>query len=127
MQDSRRPTALHAALQFVLKSNIPSDHKATLIEVLTQTLRDDEARELDRQALAQTHAEWQEHEVVLLKSLLQGRIATSWQHADECVMQLATQLQRDPRSVRDKAVELGFNASVDYHFARELAKRRDER
>lgn len=126
MQHSHRSAALHAALRFVITSDIPSAYKATLIEVLTQTLRDDEAAELQRQAVAKTGAEWQEHELVLLKSLLHDRSARSWQHADECVMQLAAQLQRDPRSIRDKALELGFGASVDYRFAKTLRQVRDE-
>jgi hypothetical protein len=117
MQDSDRPAALHAALQFVITSSIPSEHKATLIEVLTRALRDDEAAELRRQAVANARGEWQEHEIEQLKAFLRDRIARSWQHADECVMHLAAQLHRDPRSVRDKATDLGLGASVDYRFA----------
>ncbi|MGH8188040.1 MAG: hypothetical protein ACREUC_15880, partial [Steroidobacteraceae bacterium] len=107
-----RTIALHAALRFVVTSDILAQHKATLIEVLTQALRDDAAAELRQQAAAQTRGEWQEQEIVQLKSFLQDRIARSWQQADECVMQLAAQLRRDPRSIRDKAVELGLSASV---------------
>jgi hypothetical protein len=125
MQDSHRAVALHAALRFVVTSSIPSEHKAILIEVLTQTLRDDEASER-RQALAQAPVEWQEHEIVQLQSFLRDRTARSWQHADECVMQLAAQLHRDPRSIRNKAVELGLSASVDYQFAKTLRQDREE-
>jgi hypothetical protein len=126
MQDSHRPAALHAALRFVVTSDIPAEHKAILIEVLIQTLRDEEAIELRRKSAARVEVEWQEHEVVQLRSLLQDRIAKSWQHADECVMQLAAQLQRDPRSIRDKATELGLGASVDYRFAKALTEVRNE-
>jgi hypothetical protein len=122
MQDPHRPAALHAALQFLISSDIPAQHKATLIEVLTQTLRDDETAALRRRSDAQTRREWQEQEIAQLRSFLQDRVASSWQHADECVMQMAAQLQRDPRSVRDKAVELGLNASVDYRYAKALRK-----
>lgn len=120
MQDPDRATALHAALRYVVSSEIPSEHKATLIELLTQTLRDDETAALRRQSAAQTHAEWQEHEISLLKSSLLDRTAKSWQQADECVMQLAAQLQRDPRSIREKAAELGLRASVDYGYAKTI-------
>lgn len=122
MQDTQRAAAIRTALSYVLTAEMPSEHKATLIEVLTQALRDDAAADLRRQALANARGEWQEHEIVHLKSLLPGRIAKSWQHADECVMQLAAQLRRDPRSVRDKATELGFGAAVDYQFSKALKR-----
>ena len=101
-------------------SDIPSAHKLTLVELLTQTMRDDERAELNRRVLAQAGAEWQEHEITHLKSFLQHRLAKSWQHADECLMQIAAQLHRDPRSVRDKATQLGLGASVDYRYARAM-------
>jgi Integrase/Phage integrase, N-terminal len=68
---------------------------------------------LCRRAVVHARGEWQEHEIVQLKSFLRDRVARSWQHADECVMQLAAQLRRDPQSIREKAVELGLGASVD--------------
>lgn len=121
------PAALHAALRFVITSEMPAEHKATLIEVLTQAIRDEGAASLRREAaLAQSQAEWQEPEIVRLKSLLQGRVATSWQHADECVMQLAAQLHRDPGSIRHKATELGLGSAVDYRYARQLMQTREE-
>jgi hypothetical protein len=126
MRDSQRPAAVHAALRFVITSDIPSEHKATLIEVLTQALRDDDAAELRRQTAAQARGEWQEHEITHLKTFLQDRIARSWQHADECLMQLAAQLHRDPRSVRDKATQVGLGASVDYRVAKALKQSRGE-
>ena len=126
MQASNRPAALHAALRFVITSDITSQHKATLIEVLTQALRDHEAAEMRHQVNAQARGEWQEDEILELKAFLQGRIARSWQHADECVMRLAAQLHRDPGSVRDKATELGLGAAVDYGCARALRLGRDE-
>ncbi len=84
---------------------MPAEHKATLIEVLTQTLRD---------------------EVLQLKAFLHGRAARSWQHADECVMHLAAQLHRDPASIRDKATELGLGVAVDYRFARQFNLGRED-
>jgi hypothetical protein len=103
-----------------MASDSMSDHKALLIETLTQALRDDDRAESTRQAVAQAGAEWQEHEITQLKSFLQGRLARNWQHADEGVMQLAAQLHRDPRSVRDKAIQLGLGAAVDYRLAKAL-------
>jgi hypothetical protein len=126
MQDSRRPAALHAALQFVITTDVLSDHKAILIELLLQALRDDEAAELRRQDVSQTCREWHEHELVLLKSFLKDRIARNWQDADESVMHLAMQLHRDPRSVRDKAKEVGLGASVDYWLSKALKQGRSE-
>jgi hypothetical protein len=120
MKNSQRPAALHAALRFVITSEMPAEHKATLIEVLTQTLRSDEAAELHREAAAQAQGDWRDDEIVQLKGFLHGRTARSWQHADECVMHLAAQLHRDPASVRNKATELGLGVAVDYRFARQL-------
>ncbi len=120
MRNSQRPAALHAALRYVITSEITAEHKATLIEVLTQTLRSDEAAELHREAAAQAQGEWREDELIELKAFLHGRTARSWQHADECVMHLAAQLHRDPASVRHKATELGLGVAVDYRFARQL-------
>ena len=126
MRHSQRPAALHAALRFVITSEMPAEHKATLIEVLTQTLRNDEAAELHREAAAQAQGEWREDEVIQLQAFLHGRTARSWQHADECVMHLAAQLHRDPASIRDKATKLGLGVAVDYRFARQFNLGREE-
>jgi hypothetical protein len=128
MRHSERLTALHAALRFVITSETPAEHKATLIQVLTQAIRDDEAAELHRQAvaIAQAQGEWQEHEITQLKTFLQGHTARSWQDADQYVMQLATQLHRDPAAVRHKATELGLGTAVDYQFVRRYKLARDE-
>lgn len=126
MQDSHRPAALHAALRFVITTNVVSEHKAILIDVLLQALRDDETAELRQQETSQTCREWQEHEVVLLKSLLKDRVARNWQDADESVMHVASQLRRDPRSVREKAKEVGLGASVDYWLSKTLKQARRE-
>lgn len=122
MQDSHRAAALSAALRFVIASEMPSQHKATLIEVLTQAMREESAAELRRHTAAQAQGEWRDHEIVQLKSFLQGRTATSWQHADQSVMQVAAQLHRAPDSVRTKAAELGFGAAVDYQIAKGIRK-----
>ena len=119
-QHTHRSAALHAALRFVITRDLPSEHKATLIEVLTQAIRDGEAAELHRQAAAQSRGEWQEDEILQLKSFLHGQTARSWQHADECVMQLATRLRRDPASVRLKATQLGLGPAVDYRLVRQF-------
>lgn len=126
MRDSHRAAALQAALQFVIADDMPSEHKATLIEVLIQAARDDDAADLRGRALARARGEWQEHEVVELKGFLQDRIANSWQRADEWVMHLAAQLHRDPQSIRTKATELGLGAAVDYQFAKAVKSARSE-
>lgn len=125
MRSSQTPAALHAALQFVISAQMPSEHRAVLIEVLTQTLRDQEAATLRRQT-EQAGPEWQAHEVSQLQSFLQGKVAKGWQHADEWVMHLAAQLHRDPKSVRAKANELGLGAAVDYRVAKASVQSPDE-
>lgn len=121
MQHSR-PAALSEALQFVIASDMLSQHKATLIDVLTQAMRDESAAELRRRSAAQAHGEWREHEIAQLRSFLQDRTARNWQHADECLMQLASQLKRAPASVRSKAEELGLGAAVNYQLAKNSRK-----
>jgi hypothetical protein len=125
LKDSNRPAALSAALRFVIASETLSEHRAILIEVLTQAMRDESAAEIRRQnvAVAQAQGEWRDHEIAQLKSFLQGRTASSWQHADEGVMHLAAQLHRAPQSVRTKATELGLGSAVDYRLAKELRQR----
>jgi hypothetical protein len=125
MRDSRRLAAMHAALRFVITNDTGAEHKAILIDVLTQALRDDETAELQQRALALARGEWQEHEIAQLTSFLRDRLAKSWQQADECVTHLAAQLHRDPQSVRDKATELGLGAAVDYRFAKTIKQASD--
>ena len=125
MRDLRRLAALHAALRFVVTNDTGAEHKAILIDVLTQALRDDETAELSQRALALAGGEWQEHEIAQLTSFLHDRPAKSWQQADECVMHLASQLHRHPQAVRDKATELGLGAAVDYRFAKTIKAREE--
>jgi hypothetical protein len=126
MQDSRRSAALHAALRFVITNDTGAEHKPILIDLLTQALRDDETAELRSRAVALAKPEWQEHEIAQLTTFLQGRLARSWQHADESVMHLAAQLHRDPGSVRDKATQLGLGSSVDYRYAKAIKQAHGE-
>ena len=124
MHDSVRPAALYAALKFVTGSSALSEHKAILVEVLLQALRDEEVTELHRQEVARECGEWQPDEIGLLQAFLKDRVAKSWQDADETVMHLATKLQRNPRSVREKATEVGLGISVDYAISK--SRRRQE-
>ena len=126
MRDSHTLDALHAALRFVIGDDTPAEHKAVLIEVLTQRLRDQEAAYLRGQAAEQAGEEWQPHEVTQLQTFLQGKIAKGWQHADESLMYLSAQLHRDPRSVRTKATELGLGAGVDFRVAKVVKRAQEE-
>ena len=124
MHDSARSATLYAALKFVTGSSALSEHRSILVEVLLQALRDEEATELNRQEVAREFREWQHDEIALLQVFLKDRVAKSWQDADEIVMRLATQLQRNPRSVREKATEVGLGISVDYGMSK--SRRRQE-
>lgn len=126
MQDSQTPAALRSALQFLLTSDIPSQYKSVLIETVTQALRDQESVRLLRQAAEQASRQWQAYETEQVQSFLQGRIANSWQQADELLMHLATQLHRNPHDVRVKATELGFGVGVDYGLAKIRAQSSDD-
>lgn len=102
-------------------SNIPSEYKVLLIDLLTGALRQRDATESEALAIARTGAPWQDPETVEIRTYLEGRVAKSWQSADEIVMHLAASLGRDPGEVRRKAIDLGCGAGVDFRLARILA------
>ncbi len=122
MASRQESGVVREALQYVLSSEIPARHKAVLIQTLTQAMRDQETAFLSQQAAEQVGPSWQADETHQLQSVLQGKVARSWQHADELLMRLAAQLHRDPRAVRAKATELGFGAGVDYALAKALPR-----
>jgi hypothetical protein len=109
--------AKRAALQFVHGSNMPSEHKVVLLEVLQESL------EMDRRAPSSTAAErvWLEAEEVEMRVLL-SRPARGWQDADERAVAVGVRLRRTPSEVRRKAVEMGLGTSVDYSLARWAAR-----
>ncbi len=122
MSPQTRSESLHDVLRFLVVSDMPAEHKRILIDVVTQALRDDAEALRDQEALQKADAvEWQAHEVAALETFLQGKIARSWQHADEILMRIATELHRQPANVRSKATELGFGAGVDYRVAKAAA------
>jgi hypothetical protein len=123
MNEPLTPSAITSALQYVIGSDIPSEHRAVLIEALTQALRDEQTAHLRDQVAKQAGGTWQAHEVAQLQSFLEGKQARSWQQADEVLMHLATQLHRSREDVRAKAVELGYAASVDFRIAKAHAQR----
>ena len=119
MQDTHTPGATRAALQYVLTSDMPSQHRAVLIELLTEALRnEDKDKEGLRSRAARVEAEWRSDEMQQLQTFLDGKIAISWQHADELLMRIATDLRRTPYDVRKKATEIGLAAGIDYSVAR---------
>jgi enamine deaminase RidA (YjgF/YER057c/UK114 family) len=117
MQDPRSAIALRETLQFVAASDIPSRHKGVLIDCLTQSLRASDAAQIASNAPA-AGAAWQPGEIAQLQSFLSGKIARSWQHADEVLVDIASQLHRSMRDVRAKAIEIGHGEGVDYFVAR---------
>jgi hypothetical protein len=110
-------TRLRAALQFLRTSDIPAEHKGILLEAVTLALREQHAATIRGQA-AEHSADWRPDETAQLRAYLQGRVATSWQQADETALHLAAQLQRQPDDVRAKALELGFGSAVDFRVAK---------
>ena len=118
---------LRAALQFLMQSEIPSEHKVVLVDAVVQALREhDAAITRSELAAAQASAEWQPHETEQLREYLSGKVASGWQHADEVAVHLATQLHRQRDDIRAKAVELGFGVAIDYRLARAQAQSQRE-
>jgi hypothetical protein len=127
MRDIHSTGSLQSALQFFMSSDIPSEHKAVVIELLTSALREQDVRRVEAVASAHESGAWQEDETLQMRTFLEGKTANSWQHADELLMHLANRLGRDPNYVRGKAMELGFGASVDYRMAKLSARAREEK
>jgi hypothetical protein len=118
MRDARDITAIRETLRFVIDSQIPAQHKAIVIDALAQALRaaDDVKRSLEIQEMASE--EWRPEEALMIEAALRGKVANSWQHADEVLMRLARGLHRRHDDVRRKATELGHGAAVDYALAK---------
>ncbi len=116
MQDIRSEAAMRETLQFLAVSNIPSKHKAVLLDVLARAIRAEEG--VQTAAKVAEPIAWSTEETAQLQAYLDGRVASSWQHADELLMHLATQLHRSTGDIRVKATELGLGEGVDYRLAR---------
>lgn len=118
MRDPQSLSAMRAALQFAMSSDIPAEHKVVIIDSLTRSLREQESAEQSQRDAAEAGAPWLPEEVTELEHLLGERTARNWQHADELLMHVAAQLHRSPSDVRATAIRLGFGAAVDYAVAR---------
>lgn len=121
MRDSEATTALREALQFLIGSDLPAQHKRVLVEAVTQALRAGRSAEIDLEAKKPTPQEWLPQETERIAAFLHEKVAGSWQHADEILIGLAGELRRAPDDVRRKAIELGFGVGVDYRLAKRHA------
>jgi hypothetical protein len=102
-------TSIRNTLQYLASSNVPVEHKKVLTAVLEAALQD---------ALQIHDDDWQAADLQAMSDMLQGRVAISWQHADELLFKLSTQLHRNADDVKKKAIASGFGASVDYWEAK---------
>lgn len=125
MQDARDPAALRAALHYVVSTEIPSEHKSVLIEALTSALRAASER-TTREAAEREHSDWSPEDLQNLRDRLQGKVAKSWQDADEQLMQLAGALHRSAEEVRSKALEMGAGVGIDYRLAKASQQSKDD-
>ncbi len=119
MPDSNETVALREALQFLIGSDMPAQHKRLLMEIVTEALRAGQVAET-RLAAAVGHValEWQPQDTEIVAAFLQNKIARSWQHADETLMWLASELHRRPEDVRTKALAMGLGRGIDYRLAK---------
>ena len=119
MPDSNETVALREALQFLIASDMPAQHKRVLMEIVTEALKAGQVAETRRAtAVSPVPAEWQPQDTETVAAFLQNKIARSWQHADETLMWLASELHRRPEDVRTKAVEMGLGRGIDYRLAK---------
>lgn len=125
MLDTQKVAAMRETLQFLVASDIPAQHKKILIDAVMQALRSEEAA--GRLGAMQNVSEpWQPHETQIVEDFLQGKVASSWQNADELLMRLAGELHRRPDDVRRKATELGVGVGVDYRQAKARVVPKDD-
>jgi hypothetical protein len=117
---------MRAALQYLISSHMPAEHKAVLLEALTDAMRTVQDADVHRQAAGEASGQWHEHEIAQLQTFLQGKTANSWQQADERTTSLAARMRRSPKDIRAKASELGLGEAVDYQLAKAHATRSDE-
>jgi hypothetical protein len=118
MPDTPDIAAIRDTLQFVVASDIPAQHKRILLDAITQALRAAEAVEHRVGTQQKISENWDTDEAQAVETFLRGKVAISWQHADEVLMRLAGELHRTPADVRTKATELGLGAAVDYALAK---------
>jgi hypothetical protein len=118
MRDTRDITAIRETLRFVIDGEIPAQHKAILIDALAQALRAADETRRSAEIQGMTSEEWRPEEALVVEDALRGKVANSWQHADEVLMRLARGLHRRHDDVRRKATELGLGAAVDYALAK---------
>jgi hypothetical protein len=116
-------TALREALQCLMRSDLPSRHKAVLIEAVMHMLSDREAAQRADQSTSQSRP-WQEDEIERLRTLLAGHAARSWQEADELATRCAREFRCAPGAVREQAAMLGLSAAVDYRPGRSKVSER---
>jgi hypothetical protein len=119
MQNSEDRDALQAALRFLIASDMPANHKGLFITLVTDALRSRDAADQLQQARRQETKPWDERELATISEFLEGKVACSWQHADELVVALAGKLHRDFGEVREKASQAGFGAAVAFKSSRQ--------
>ncbi|MGH8178414.1 MAG: hypothetical protein ACREV5_19330, partial [Steroidobacter sp.] len=83
MQDTRDSGALRDTLQFVAGSSIPAQHKSVLMDALTQALRAADHVDHCDEVQQKVTESWRTEEAQALEVFLQGKVANSWQQADE--------------------------------------------
>ncbi len=60
---------------------------------------------------------WTKEDIKILKDTLTGLVAESWKHADVNIEMASRRLSRPEKSVKGKAIELGYGKAVDYWYA----------
>ena len=64
---------MRATLQFLVGSDIPADHKAVLMDTLTEAMRRVEDAHVRRETAGETSSQWHGDEIAKLQTFLQGK------------------------------------------------------
>ncbi len=60
---------------------------------------------------------WTKEDIEILKDTLTGLVAESWEQAQVNIEMASRRLSRLEKSVKGKAIELGYGKAVDYRYA----------
>lgn len=77
------------------------------------------ADEIEEQTMLERQGmPWAKSDIAMLEDHLRGRIADDWTTERETVDTISLRLRRSRKSVKKKAIELGYTRAVDYWYNR---------
>ena len=107
------------AMQAVDGLNMTEAHRQTIFRCLESALVDASARHDKYEETERDGKRWTDDEIKILREVLTGRVAKTWDAERLNVMEASLRLRRNERTTKKKAIELGLGRAVDYWSNRE--------